>query len=359
MNLKSLAKKSGHTRFCSWSDLRLQLWESSSSINNQTLIYELNHGYAKNHIMKGKKIIMKRYLTTSMFLCLLAAALALGSEAVYDVRDYGAKADGKTLCTKSIQAAIDKCAADGGGTVYLPPGNWLSGTIYMGNYVTLLLDSGSTLLGSRDPNDYAHPHTSGSKNSQGRSFSYWSLIAGTGLQHIAIRGRGTIDGQGSAFRFKDKSRPKGIYLENCRDVLVEGLKMLNAGSWMQHYRNCDRLRIQNITVFNHAAYNNDGLNIDSCRDVSITGCMVDSDDDAIVLKSLSLKPCQNVTIANCVISSHCNAIKMGTESGGGFQNITITNCTICSPRYSKVTYGRQRGPATLGSYRYPPLAGRV
>ena len=75
--------------------------------------------------------------------------------------------------------------------------------------------------------------------------------------------------------------------------------------------------------------------------------MVDSDDDAIVLKSLSLKPCRNVTIANCVISSHCNAIKMGTESGGGFRNITITNCTICSPRYSKVTYGRQRGLAGL------------
>ena len=74
-----------------------------------------------------------------MFLCLLTAALALGttrlsspkSEAVYDVRDYGAKVDGKTLCTKSIQAAIDRCAADGGGTVYLPPGNWLSGTIYI------------------------------------------------------------------------------------------------------------------------------------------------------------------------------------------------------------------------------------
>jgi len=303
------------------------------------------------------------YWTSSVFLCLLAAALALGttqlsspkSEVVYDVRDYGAKADGKRLCTKSIQAAIDKCAADGGGTVYLPPGNWLSGTIYMGNYVTLLLDSGSTLLGSRDPNDYAHPYTSRSKSSRGRTsassvepkFSYWSLIAGTGLQHIAIRGRGTIDGQGSAFRFKDRSRPKGIYLENCLDVLVEGLKMLNAGSWMQHYRNCDRLTIQNITVFNHAAYNNDGLNIDSCRDVCIWGCMVDSDDDAIVLKSLSLKPCENVTIANCVISSHCNAIKMGTESGGGFRNIAITNCTICSPRYSKVTYGRQRGLAGL------------
>jgi polygalacturonase len=217
----------------------------------------------------------------------------------------------------------------------------------MEDYVTLLLDSGSTLLGSRDPNDYAHPHRLQSKGSQGRNFSYWSLIAGTDLQNVAIRGRGTIDGQGSAFRWKDRSRPKGIYLENCRDVLVEGVKMLNAGSWMQHYRNCDRLTVRGITVFNHAAYNNDGLNIESCRDGCSSGGTVDSDDDAVVLKSVSLKPCENVTVSDCVISSHCNAIKMGTESGGGFQGITITNCTICSPRYSKVTYGKQRGLAGL------------
>jgi polygalacturonase len=283
----------------------------------------------------------------SAFLCLWAAASALGAQNIYDVRDYGAKGDGKTLCTKSIQAAIDKCAANGGGTVYLPPGTWLSGTIYMESYVTVLLDSGSTLLGSRNKQDYAHARKPSGDSSKGQSFSYWSLIAGSNLQHIAIRGRGIIDGQGSAFRFKGASRPKGIYLEDCRDVLIEGVRMRNAGSWMQHYRNCDRLTIQGISVFNHAAYNNDGLNIDSCRDVSISGCMVDSDDDAVVLKSLSLRPCENVTIANCIISSHCNAIKMGTESGGGFRDITITNCTICSPRYSKVTYGKQRGLAGL------------
>lgn len=283
----------------------------------------------------------------SGLVCLLAAASGLGAEAVYDVRDYGAKPDGKTLCTASIQAAIDQCAADGGGTVCLPPGNWLSGTVYMEDHVTLLLDSGSTLLGSRDPNDYAHPRTQRSKGSAGRSFSYWSLIAGSDLRHVTIRGQGTIDGQGSAFRWKGGGRPKGVYLENCRDVLVEGVRMRSAGSWMQHYRNCDRLTVRGIAVFNHVAYNNDGLNIDSCRDVCISGCMVDSDDDAVVLKSLSLQPCENVTITGCVISSHCNAIKMGTESGGGFRNIAVSSCTICSPRYSKATYGRQRGLAGI------------
>ncbi|GAI73097.1 unnamed protein product, partial [marine sediment metagenome] len=93
--------------------------------------------------------------------------------------------------------------------------------------------------------------------------------------------------------------PKNIYIENCRDVLIEDIRLRDAGSWMQHYRNCDRLTIRGIAVFNHVSYNNDGLNIDSCRDVTITGCTVDSDDDAIVLKSLSLKPCENIVISDC------------------------------------------------------------
>jgi len=255
-----------------------------------------------------------RYRILSVAICLLAVNLAIGAEAVYDVRDYGAEADGKILCTQAIQTAIDECAAGGGGTVYFPPGKWLSGTLYLGNHVTLRLDSGSTLLGSRDPNDYARRRG---------DFHSWSLIAGKGLENIAIRGSGTIDVQGSAFRWKDRSRPKGIYIESCRDILIEGVAMRSAGSWMQHYFDCDRLAVRDISVFNHVAYNNDGLNIDSCRDVRITGCVIDSDDDAIVLKSRSLKPCENVTIANCVVSSHCNAIKMGTESGGGFQNLAL------------------------------------
>lgn len=281
---------------------------------------------------------ISRSCISSVIVLLLAFDWAAGAETIYDVRDCGAKPDGATLCTAAIQAAIDKCSAGGGGTVYFPPGRWLSGTVYLGSHVTLRLDSGSTLLGSRDPNDYARRHG---------EFRSWSLIAGKNLEHISIRGTGTIDVQGSAFRWKDRSRPKGIYIESCRDVLIEGVSMRSAGSWMQHYFDCDRLRVRDIAVFNHVAYNNDGLNVDSCRDVRITGCVVDSDDDAIVLKSCSLKPCENVTIADCVVSSHCNSVKMGTESGGGFQNITVTNCTICSPRYSKVTYGRQRGLAGL------------
>jgi len=261
----------------------------------------------------------------------------------YNILDFGAKPDGITLCTQAIQNAVDQCADEGGGTVYFPAGTWLTGTLYLESHITLWLDSGCLLLGSKENKDYGPPRKLA--GTEGETFSYWAIIAGKNLEKIAIRGRGAIDGQGTNFKYKDGPRPKNIYLENCSDVLIEGLRLRNAGSWMQHYRRCDHLTIRDIAVFNHVSYNNDGLNIDSCRDVIITGCTVDSDDDAIVMKSLSLSPCENITISDCIVSSHCNSIKMGTESGGGFQNITVTNCTICSPRYSKVIYGRQRGLA--------------
>jgi len=283
-------------------------------------------------------------LAAVTLLWLLTAASTFAAERVVDVGDCGALGDGKTLATESIQKAIDQCAAEGGGTVRLPKGTWLSGTIYMASGVTLLLDEGATLLGSRNPDDYAHPRTpiGGSKED---AYRIWALIAGQDLEQIAIRGKGTIDGQGDAFRWKDRSRPKNIYLIRCRDVLVEDVHMRHAGSWMQHYRQCDGVRIRGIDVFNHASYNNDGLNVDSSSDVSITNCRVDSDDDGIVLKSLSTRPCRNVTITGCTISSHCNAIKMGTESGGGFVNVTVSDCTVFSPQKSKAIYGRQRGLA--------------
>jgi len=279
-------------------------------------------------------------------ICLTTLAIAHGAtKGLYSVSDFGAKGDGQTLCTEAIQKAVDRCTENGGGTVYFPPGQWLTGTVYLADNVTIELENGCTVLGTTDKSQYGPPRQL--MGAEGEQYSTWAIFAGKGLKSIAIRGRGTIDGQGDHFKYKNGARPKNLFFEQCRDMLIEGVRLRNAGSWMQHYRDCERLTVRDIHVFNHVSYNNDGLNIDSCRDVVITGCVIDSDDDGIVLKSLSTKPTENVTISDCVVSSHCNSIKMGTESGGGFRNITVTNCAICSPRYSKVIYGRQRGLAGL------------
>jgi hypothetical protein len=276
--------------------------------------------------------------------CLATISSALG--VTVNVRDCGAAADGKQLDTRSIQAAIDKCATAGGGTVLLSAGVYLSGTIYLKNHVTLHLEAGATLLGSTNINHY--PHNIPAIRSYTDHYVKQSLIAGENLRHIGITGHGLIDGQGRSFKKKDRSRPYEdrpylIRLVNCRDVLIEGVRLQNSPMWMQHYLGCERVTVRGIRVWNFSNANNDGIDLDGCKDCTVSQCVFESDDDAITLKSTFERPCDSITISDCIARSHCNAIKMGTESNGGFKNITIANCVVTSPHDADVTYGHSRG----------------
>lgn len=286
-------------------------------------------------------------ISVAVLLSLWLTLSAAGAEFVVDIRDCGAVGDGKTPCTAAIQKAVDQCAAHGGGTVRVPAGTWLTGTIYLESNLTFVVEKDATLLGSRQHEDYGQPRTTADPGSKPADFRCTAILAGRELENVTIRGEGTIDGQGEAFRDKSKRRPRNIYLQSCRKVTVEGLRLRNAGSWMQHYRHCDGLTIRKIDVVNHVSFNNDGLDVDSCRNVLIEDCRVDSDDDGIVIKSLSRDPCEKLVIRNCTVSSHCNGIKLGTESGGGFREVEIADCTVHSPRHSKVIYGAQRGLAGI------------
>jgi polygalacturonase len=275
-----------------------------------------------------------KYRTFIGLIWIFTVGSVLGAETVYDVRDYEAKADGKTLCTTAIQKAIDKCAKDGGGTVYLGQGLFLSGTIYMKSGVTLKLDSGCTLLGSADLKDY--PPTVQVFRSYTDNYTDKSLIYGENLERVAIVGRGIIDGQGRSFKGPYKVRPYIIRFIQCRNVTVKDVTIRNSPMWVQHYLACDDVHISGITVRSLVNANNDGINIDSCHRVIISDCNIHSGDDAIVLKSTSARPCRNVVVSNCVLSSRCNALKMGTESNGGFENIVITGCSIYDTRLAGV-----------------------
>jgi len=269
-----------------------------------------------------------------VFIALLVTVSAPGAEKIYDVCDYGAKADGKTLCTGAIQKAIDQCHKDGGGTVYLAPGTFLSSTIYMKTGVTLKLAAGCTLLGSKNLKDY--PPTVQAFRSYTDNYTEKSLIYAEKAERIAITGRGTIDGQGASFKGPYKVRPYTIRFIECRNVTVEDITLRNSPMWMQHYMACDDVRISGITVHSRVNRNNDGINIDSCRRVVISDCNISSGDDAIVLKSTSARICRDVTVSNCVVSSRCNALKMGTESNGGFKNIVMTGCAIYDTRLAGI-----------------------
>lgn len=268
----------------------------------------------------------------------------------YNILSEGAKGDGKTLNTQVIQETIDKCSAHGGGTIYFPPGTFLTGSIILKSHVTLDLGKGAVLLGSKNLNDYTpvQPAFVALRTAEPTR----QLIFAEGQEDISITGEGTIDGQGAAFIVQGKGgegtkRPHVLQLINCRDVTLEGIRMIQSGAWMQHLLACEGLQIRGLRIYNHSSYNNDGLDIDGCKNVTISDCIIDSDDDGLVLKSTSPRLCENVTISNCVISSHCNAIKLGTESTGGFRNIAISNCVVSPSRDTTPIYGIAIGQSAI------------
>lgn len=271
-------------------------------------------------------------------------------EESYNILSWGARPDGKTLNTGVIQQAIDACSADGGGTVLFPAGNYVTGSLFLKSGVTIHLAKGATLLGSTDTRDYTPviPEFSALRtNSQA-----CQLLFAENQENISIIGEGCINGQGAVFKRggtgdEGTTRPHGIQLIGCRNVKVEGITLMNSGAWMQHYLACEHLRITGIRVFNHCNYNNDGIDIDSCCDVIISDCIVDSDDDGICLKSTSPRICENVLVNNCTVRSFCNALKLGTESTGGFRNIVISNCTVTPCEPQKRYYGYELGESAI------------
>ncbi len=275
-------------------------------------------------------------------------ASPLSQGLIYNVRDYGAKGDSVTLDTKSIQAAIDDCSKQGGGTVLLPAGTYLSGTLHLKSYITLHIQSGAVLLGSTRIDDYTL--NSPELVSYNDSFLKQSLIYGENLDHISIEGDGIIDGQGGAFKVttkvkpdRYKNRPFILRLIHCRNVRVENITLQNSAMWMQHYLACENLIIRGIKVYNHCNQNNDMMDIDGCKNVVISDCIGDTDDDGLTLKSTSGQITENVTITNCILSSHCNALKCGTESHGGFKNIVISNILVKPSKDDTAIFGDPKG----------------
>jgi polygalacturonase len=290
--------------------------------------------------------------------------------AATDVTAFGAIGDANTVNTVAIQKAIDAVAAAGGGEVVFPPGQFVTGTIYMKTGVHLRLGAGCILSGSSDLADY--PLNRCAYPSRSDSYTQRALIWAEGVGDMGIHGPGTIDGRGSHFNGKvatdeevaaasepfvkegryptDKAylnRPYLIRFVSCRNVTVENLKLRNSAMWMQHYLDCDFLTLRGLDVFNHAAPNNDMIDIDGCRDVLVADCIGDTDDDALTLKSTGAKPTERVVITNCILRSHCNAIKCGTESAGGFKDIAISNCVIQRSAVKEAPSGRPEGLAGI------------
>ena len=277
----------------------------------------------------------------------------------YSVKTFGAVGDGTTIDSPAINEAINAAAEAGGGTVYFPAGIYLCFSIRLKSHVGLYLDHGAVILAA-NPDEHEGGYDTAEPNEwdmyQDYGHSHWqnSLIWGIGLEDISIAGPGKIEGKGLQRWDTDKPGEgnKAIALKNCHNVTIRDIIMQKCGHFCILPTGVDNFVIDNLRIDTER----DAINIDCCRNVSISNCMINTpNDDAIVLKSSFAlgypRITENIMISNCLVSGYdlntlldgtfkktqkqapdgggvTGRIKLGTESNGGFRNITITNCTF-------------------------------
>ncbi len=254
------------------------------------------------------------------------------SRSIYDVRNFGAVGDGVTLDTPAIQQAIDTCHAQGGGTVLVPTGNYLIGTLFLKSHVHMELASTAVMLGTTDLSLYARDiEPCGFVNAAQINKC---LIYAEDAEGISLGGGGTIDGQGAAFPAATPDgqwgeRPMLMRFVRCRRVTLTGLLLRNAGAWCTHFMRCSDVRVRGITIHNLAKFNNDGIDLMGTENVTISDCLITCEDDAICLQNMfDDAPVRNVVITNCIMSTRWSAIRSGGAHRGGIRDVTVSNCVI-------------------------------
>lgn len=284
----------------------------------------------------------------------------------FDIRDFGASPDARTLNTAAIQQAIDACHEAGGGRVLCGPGRYLTGSLQLRSNVEFHLALGCRLVGSEAVADYDDFVADGFRGENAPEQNSKSLIRAVGAENIAITGHGAIDGAGLAFydtvnltsRFFSKpptARPRMVMMYECRDVRIEDVSLIDSPCWTVWLMKCERVSIRGARVLgDQRMINNDGIDVDCCRDVTITDCIIRTGDDCLVLRAIRRMfdeptPCENVTITNCVLDSWCQGIRVGCPGDGVIRNATFSNLVI---------HSRHHGITFENPHRYLPPDGR-
>ena len=276
----------------------------------------------------------------------------------YRVRDFGAVADGATLCSKAVQKAIDYAHENGGGTIVFEAGRYVLSTVFLKNNVHIFLEDGVEILGSLDFYDYAPQEKIDYPIYQDASHTYFnlSMFVGRNCENISITGKGKIDMRsvwdedgvrGEAIKHRG---PKCVALKECKNVEMSGLEIVNATDLAVYFAGCENVDIYNLKLKVYI----DGISPDNSKNVRIHDCDVETGDDGIVFKSSytlnRLDVCKDIQVWNCKIKSRCNAIKFGTETNGGFENIFIENIKIKDTRITGISIESVDGAIIDGIY---------
>ena len=280
-----------------------------------------------------------------VFLFFAISLQAADGAKVFDVRQFGAKGDGKTLDTVAIQEALDDCGRAGGGTVKFSPGIYLSRPLTLRTKTTLRLDAGATLKATDEPGDFLPADVAWSDILNGsKKGPLAPFISGKDLTDIKICGEGTIDGSGAkwwvpaeAARRKKSGytlpRPNLIVLTRVQHLEVTGVTLQNSPKFHLVPDDCQDVLIAGVTILapEHAA-NTDAIDPSSCKDVLITNCTIDVGDDNVAIKSGKKIAgrgfaSEDITVADCTFL-HGHGMSIGSETDGGVRNVVVNNCTF-------------------------------
>jgi len=261
-----------------------------------------------------------------------AAADRLAGTRIYNVRDFGATGDGASLDTAALQAAIDACHADRGGTVLVPAGVFVTGTLELKSNVTLHLAAQAVLLGSADGKQYRAAHAIPLTGDHTLEDGNVGLIFAVNAENITLEGHGTIDGQGARFRSPVKGqtppsgrggndRPHHLLFYKCTNLTVRDLFLRDCAYHAVRAISCSFAKFEGLRMHSRVNSNNDGFHFISSRFVHISNCDVHVQDDACALFGSN----QFVTVTNCTFSTRWSVFRFG---GGTAENITVSNCVI-------------------------------
>ncbi len=298
--------------------------------------------------------------------------------ATYDVTRYGARPDGATDNTAAIQKAIDDCAAKGGGRVLVPGGGkYVTYTLNLKNNVELHVDRGATLLGGEDPLKYPVFETNAVWNAE-RSprFNRRAMFYTVGQTNVAITGAGTIDGNAEKFHHEEKHTNwtgyrwfrnshtnitgRCVFFVGCRDVRLDDVLILHPAGWSTWFLDCDRVGVRGVRIEADRRFpNGDGLHFGGCRDVTVSDCIVHSQDDALILRThqeqmKKPRPCERVVVNNCILNSYgAFAIRIGWTGDGPVRDITVNNIVSTISR-AGVGFTLPPEPPAPREYMDPP-----
>jgi len=287
----------------------------------------------------------------------------------FNITDYGAVGDGKTICTEAINKAITAASKAGGGRVVVGAGEFLTGAIYLKSNVNLYVSEGAVIKFSNDPNAYLPAVYTRWEGVE--CMNYSPLIYAYKEKNIAITGKGLLDGQGANWwgwknkpqRREDRTKlfdqgrdgvpvkerqyggkslsPNMIEPYRCKNILIEGIKIINGPFWHIHPVLSQNITVRNVRV-DGSGPNNDGCDPESCKDVLIEGCYFNTGDDCIAIKSGRNNdarrvnvPSENIIIRNCEMKEGHAGVAIGSEITGGARNIFVENCLMDDPNQDR------------------------